>query len=255
MIYGIQQATNKVRNALIQVLRPRKTVYSRGLKFSLMCDNWITYYRWKVFNEKEPLTLNWIDKFIKDGRIFFDVGANIGVFSIYAALRHPTLKVFAFEPEYSNLHLLKENLVNNNLFKRISPFSIGLDKKCGLSYLNVQDPTPGAALHTVSEAVIHVTREGKKVLFREGIVVCSLDQFCEYLGVYPNFMKIDVDGTEREILEGGIKTFSSSEFQSLIIECKKDEVLRKDCNIFLEKTGLKKVFEENESRCQIWMKD
>ena len=45
-------------------------------------------------------------------RIFFDIGANIGEFSIYAALRHPQLRVLSFEPEYSNLSLLKENIVD-----------------------------------------------------------------------------------------------------------------------------------------------
>ena len=52
------------------------------LKFKIV--NYITFYRAKTFSSKEPETLNWIDTF-EDGSTFYDIGANVGLYSIYAA--------------------------------------------------------------------------------------------------------------------------------------------------------------------------
>lgn len=254
MLHKIQDVFAKFRWSMIQALAPRRTVYSRGLKFTLPCDNWITHYRWKSFNEKEPMTLDWIDRIVKDGSVFFDVGANIGVYSLYSALRHPKLKIFSFEPEYSNLHLLRDNLVINGLERRVLPFSIGLDKQRSLSHLHIQDLTPGAALHTVTKENLTATREGKKVVLKEGIAVWALDEFCKEIGSAPNFMKIDVDGTEAEVLEGGFKTLSSPSFYSLMIEFPSDESARHVCESLLKRTGLKKV-SETKDHYQVWVRN
>ena len=59
--------------------------------------------------------LDWMDENLQEGDVFFDIGANVGVYSIYAAKRSPKAMVYAFEPEYSNLHQLKLNIINNKL--------------------------------------------------------------------------------------------------------------------------------------------
>ena len=46
---------------------------------------------------------------ICDGDVVFDVGANIGVFAIRAVQRHPTVRVFAFEPVPAIFEVLKQN--------------------------------------------------------------------------------------------------------------------------------------------------
>ena len=70
--------------------------------------------------------LDWLDKTLHDGDVFFDVGANVGIYSLYAALRNPKTKVYAFEPEYSNLHQLKQNILLNSLAETIFPYSLAL---------------------------------------------------------------------------------------------------------------------------------
>ena len=99
-------------------------VNSRGLSFKLVSDNWITKYRVRTFNEKEPEMLDWLDENIRDEDVFFDVGANVGIYSIYAALRNPKAKIYSFEPEYSNLHQLKQNIIINGQQNNIIPFFI-----------------------------------------------------------------------------------------------------------------------------------
>lgn len=255
MFHKIQDVFTKFRWGIVEALSPRKNVHSRGLKFTLPCNNWITHYRWKTFNDKEPMTLDWLDCIVKGEGILFDVGANIGIYSVYAALRHPKLKIFSFEPEYSNLHLLRDNIAANNLEGRVVPFSIGLDKCNSLSHLHIQDLTPGAALHTVTKENLSKTKEGKKVVLKEGIAVWSLDQFCQETGLIPHYMKIDVDGTEKEVLEGGLKTLSSPSFCSLIIEFPSEKNARHLCESLLNQTGLKKTFHEDKYHYQIWTRN
>ncbi len=243
----------RVRSRVVHGLTPRKTVYSRGLQFTLSCDNWITEYRWRAFNEKEPATLDWIDQDVQDRGVLLDIGANVGVYSIYAALRHPNLSVIAFEPEYSNLHLLKENILENSLEERISIFSVALGSKDCVSHLHIQDITPGSALHTVSQQSIE-WNEGKKMIWKEGVAVMTLDRFVEEAVVKPNFIKIDVDGNEREILEGACQALSSPDLQTVLIEISEKEEQWAACKKMLEAAGFKHVSSEDRNWNHVWVR-
>lgn len=69
--------------------------------------NRIFLWRAQTFSEKEPETLAWIDKYGGEGA-FFNVGANIGLDSLYYAQKHESF-VYAFEPSVKNLRGLAEN--------------------------------------------------------------------------------------------------------------------------------------------------
>ena len=58
----------------IRDLSSKRRVHSRGLSFQLLSDNWITKFRARTFNDKEPEMLDWLDENLQDGDIFFDVG-------------------------------------------------------------------------------------------------------------------------------------------------------------------------------------
>ena len=193
------------------------TVRSRGLTFKLVTDTWITKYRAGSFNDKEPEMLDWIDENLRDDDVLFDVGANIGIYSVYAALRNTKAMVYAFEPEYSNLHQLKQNIINNNLHEKVVPFAFAISDQTGLSYLHIQDFTSGAALSTENKQTINKTF-GKEVVWKEGIATFSLDCISENIDIQPDLIKIDVDGNENKILNGGGKVFSNKKLRSIIIE-------------------------------------
>ncbi len=245
----------RLRSRLLGALTPRRSVHSRGLKFTLSRDNWITHYRWRYFNEREPKTLDWIDDHVKDEGVLFDVGANVGVFSIYAALRYPNLKVIAFEPEYSNLHLLKDNIIANELQDRVFIYSIALSDSSGISYLNIQDLTPGAALHTVSDKKIRQTCMGQPIVWREGVATMTLDDFCQSSGLEPNYMKVDVDGNELDILQGGSQVWQSSTFQSIMIEFPPGQALEADCKTLLSENGFQWKPQDSSRTVEHWTKN
>lgn len=233
----------------VKHLTSTSTVHSRGLSFRLISDNWITKYRARLFNDKEPEMLDWLDENLQDSDVFFDVGANVGIYSIYAALRNPHTTVYSFEPEYSNLNQLKQNIIINNLSANIIPFSIALEDKTGISYLHIQDLTTGSALHTESRESLEKSF-GKDVVWKEGIGTSTLDFLTESIRVKPTLIKIDVDGNELNILKGGNKTFNLAELRSVIIEIIDDQPNNEQVIKFLNDHGfgLKYAFKEN----QVW---
>ncbi len=244
---------SRLRWAALSAFAPRRKVFARGLTFTLQSDNPVTYYRWRTYNVKEPETLDWIDRWVQAEDLFFDIGANIGSYSIYAALRHPRAQVIAFEPEYSNLFLLRQNLLHNALQDRVEVYSVALGNRVGLSRLHIQDWTPGAALHTESPTSLLQTAHKAAVIGREGIAVTTLDRFCHETQRLPNCLKIDVDGTEPAILEGASETLRSATLRSLILELSQPE-LRRRCALLLEQAGLRRVWADPTGRKsnEIW---
>jgi FkbM family methyltransferase len=244
----------KVRDYLVQLIVPRQAVHARGLRFTLPRDNWITDLRYRTYNTKEPETLDWLDTLgVND--VLFDVGANIGLYTLYAASRHPRMPIAAFEPEYSNLHLLRDNIVRNGLGSQVTIYAVALGDLNGLSYLHIQDLNPGAALHTVSaDASLSETRTARPVVLREGITQMTLDEFCRQSGLQPTCMKIDVDGNEREVLRGGPATFGSATFRSLLVEMPSDQRQRAECAAMLERAGLRLSWRDasNATQNEIW---
>ena len=239
---------------LVRAMTPRRVVKSRGLRFSLQCENWITHYRVQTFNEKEPETLDWIDQWLREGDTLFDVGANIGVYTVYAALRHRRLRVIAFEPEYANLHCLRDNLFENGLQDHVEVYAIALSHRSGISQLHIQDRAPGSALHTESNGILDVTLAGRPVIWREGVFAVTLDEFCEQTGLTPHALKIDVDGTEAQILEGARKTLAGPTLRSVLIELPVNRMSRQRCEQYLATAGLHRCWADSgqHSANEIW---
>ena len=229
---------------------------SRGLRFTLRCENWITQYRWRTYNEKEPETLDWMDQRLGAGDVFFDIGANIGVYTLYAALRHPGARVVAFEPEYGNLHLLRDNLVDNGLQDRVEVYALALSDRSGVSHLHLQDLTPGTSLHTESRDRLHRTLAGRPVVGREGICVMTLDAFCDETGLSPQALKIDVDGSEPCVLAGARRTLGSTALRSVLLEMPNDASARASCERQLTDAGLTRHRYEPRTRWanDIWIR-
>lgn len=242
---------------MVRAMTPRRVVRVRGLRFTLRCENQITQYRWRTYNNKEPETLDWIDQRLREGDVFFDIGANIGVYTLYAALRRPGARVVAFEPEYANLHLLRDNLMDNRLQDRVEVYAVALSDRSGVSRLHLQDLSPGAALHTESVDRIERTLAGRSVVWHEGIAVMTLDAFCEETGLQPQAVKLDVDGTEPRILAGARRMLASPALRSVILEMPEDQAARRACEERLASAGLTRWWHDPSGRSQneVWERE
>ncbi len=237
---------------LARIMVPRRSVRVGNVSFTLPCDNWITHFRWYLFRTKEVEVREFIDQHLKDGDVFFDIGANIGVFTLYALKRHPGVTAYCFEPEYSNLHYLKENVVANGLMDRANIFAMAVSDIDAISTLHIQDTTPGAAVHTESKSDIDTTDEGYAVVWREGVAAVTLDNVVNQLGVTPNAIKIDTDGNEGKILSGASKTLADAQLRSIAIELPPDEKVAQQCVDTLESAGFNLVWSRDDTRNQVW---
>ena len=239
---------------IASLLVRRKTVSVDGVKFNLPCNNWITHFRWYLFDNKEVEVREFINDYLREGEVFFDIGANIGVFSIYAAKKHNNLKVYSFEPEYSNLSLLKQNIIENQLENKIFPYSVAISDAVGISHLYLQDLDEGAAAHTESKDTIDITDEGYKVVGAEGIFTVTLDYIVGELDVVPSCIKMDTDGNELKIIEGAKETLANPQLRALVIEMP-DEEKRDKCAAILNSFGFVPEWVQPElTRNEVWLR-
>jgi len=235
---------------------PRRKVSVDGVNFNLSCTNWITHFRWYLFEKKDTEVRRYINDYVRDGDVFFDIGANVGVFSIYCAKRFKNAAIYSFEPEYSNLYLLKENVIYNALQSQVNIYSVAISDFVGMSRLNLQDVTPGSAVHTESKDSIALTDDGYPVIWAEGVTCVTVDYLCEQLDVFPNVIKIDTDGNEDKILKGAKKTLANKDLRSLIIEMPYYDRQKYDCCVeILKSSGLSLDWSDRDkTRNEVWIR-
>ena len=190
------------------------TINHNGYELRFCTPNYIPQWRANSFSIKEPETLKWIDSF-QSASVFWDVGANVGLYSCYAAKRS-ACKTFAFEPSVFNLELLARNIMLNNLTKEITIVPLPLADKLRISVLNMTSTAWGGAMSTFSQQYGH---DGENIEnpFMVPMIGISMDDASKLLGIsQPDYIKIDVDGIEHLILEGGTEVLSKT--KSLLVE-------------------------------------
>jgi FkbM family methyltransferase len=163
---------------------------------------------------KDPEMIRWLDQ-IQIDDVLWDIGANVGVYTLYAALTR-RCRVVAFEPAAANYFVLNRNIEINGVQELVSAFCIAVASAMKFDVLNMRKTTPGASLSTFGEAM-GPRGETFRPLFRQAMLSFSLDDLAENLPA-PTHIKIDVDGIELGILAGGAKMLNNEKLRSLIVE-------------------------------------
>ena len=182
--------------------------------FKILDMGEITRMRANLFESKEPETLNWIDSFNKDDS-FIDIGANVGVYSLYAALKNH--KVISIEPDALNYALLNMNIRENNLSNLIIAYNLSIHDSSIFSAFNISSYEWGGALNSFDNNKDYRGEEFKPVHY-QGSYGISLDEFLDKTNSSPNHIKIDVDGNEYLILKGAFNTLRSKSLLSVLVE-------------------------------------
>ena len=216
-------------------------------KVFFFVPNQLIQYRIDTFFTKEPETLKWIDNFKKDKKvIFWDIGSNIGLYSMYAALKHSNIEIYSFEPSSSNLRVLSRNISINNLVNKININQFPLtDKNKGFQLMMESDFREGGALHSFGR---DLNFEGKKINTKNNYKIYgfSIDYLINNLEFsIPNYIKIDVDGLEHVILEGAKKVLNNENLKSLLIEINDNYVEQlKNVTDIMDKYNFKLIAKE-----------
>ena len=198
-------------------------IFIKNKKIKFFIPNHISKWRVETFFNKEPETLEWIDNFKKKKIIFWDIGANVGLYSIYASIVHSKINVYSFEPSFLNLNIISRNIFINNLKNKIRIFQLPLnDKYFNYAQMNETTLSIGGAFSGFRNNVKNY--EGKKVLNSYKILGVSLDTLIEnkILDI-PDYIKIDVDGLEHLILNGFSKFISHKKIKSILLEIDEDK--------------------------------
>jgi FkbM family methyltransferase len=211
-LLGVYDAlVSRLRPSLDGVVRGRATARSfaterrvshNGVRLTFSCPNELASYRAQTFSSKEPETLDWIDGL---SGVFWDVGANVGLYSIYFAKRH-NARAYAFEPSVFNLELLARNIHRNGADVAVLPFA--LFSRTKVDRLRLSTTEHAGALSSFG---VDYGWEGTKLAvdFEYATLGLSVDDAVR-LGIpAPGHLKIDVDGVEHEVLAGAAQTLRS----------------------------------------------
>lgn len=219
-----------------------KKIQHNGIAFLFSIPNSLIHYRVNTFSTKEPETLAWIDNIPKN-TTFWDVGANVGLYSCYAA-KARNCRVFAFEPSVFNLEVLARNIYLNNLSENVSVLSFPLSNSLSFNNLKMSSLELGGALSTFGE---NYGQDGKPLnqIFSFNTIGISVDMAVDLLKIpLPDFIKIDVDGIESLILQGGMKTLTK--VREVLIEINENfEEQYVQSKYYLEDAGLVMVSKSN----------
>ena len=161
-----------------------------------------------TFYTREPETVEWIDKFIT-GSNFLDIGANVGIYSLYAASKKHN--VISLEPESLNFFLLNINILD----MRAYPICAG--EKIEINNLNLLDLKFGGTGHSFGNTIGPDMKKFDST-FAQGSISYDLDSFMDALSVKPNYIKIDVDGNENYVINGMKRLLKSKDLFSILIE-------------------------------------
>jgi FkbM family methyltransferase len=234
--FGVARLSERVRATVplaFETLAVAQTTHERGTeqlaiespahvergatRFTLMISNALELWRATTLMTKEPETIEWLEDTLQGGDCLYDVGANIGLYTLYALALRPGAKAVAFEPDPINFHRLCRNLLVNRFHERGLAFPIALSDRAGLGTFHSSHFAAGAAEHWVEPDMVC----GRASELRAGCSVLDLDSFVAQaasLAPPPTHLKIDVDGIEARVVHGARATLASPSLRHLVVE-------------------------------------
>ena len=241
---SFRRAELDLQNNYLNNLKTKVVHYTKNknkVELQIYTPNALCAFRAETFSTKEPETLEWIEEFGANGAVLFDIGANIGIYSIYHSALNKG-KVIAFEPSFFNLKLLAKNININSTQDFITVITTPLTSHNSANNFKYEDDTEGGALSAFG---VDFRYDGKDFNSNLSVKVIgsSLDSLIENKTIedLPNLVKIDVDGIEHLILSGAVNTLKNKNCRSVLVEVNEDfleqsiEVKRilEDCGVVL----------------------
>ncbi len=196
-----------------------------GKIYRFRCDSFESYQRARTFLGKEPKTIEWLRKTLRPDDVFLDIGANIGIFSMFAAAHiGDEGHVYSCEPHLPTAAELIRNMSLNDFGARASVLSVaasGSDGFFPFHYKRWRQGASGSQLAIEGNPALSSTRS-IGVELKYGLTVDSMVS----QGVIrpPSLIKIDTDGIEIPITRGMEKLLrSGNRPRSMLIEIQKGE--------------------------------
>ena len=147
MHLALNDDETNIEESTIKIFKKRIKVNQKQF-IDFFCPNKITATRVNSIFSKEPETIEWIKSF-ENNSIFWDIGANIGIYSLYAS-QIKGINVCSFEPSSFNYFLLNKNIYLNKKDKSINAFNIAFSNKVKIDTLYMSSIDVGGAANSFS---------------------------------------------------------------------------------------------------------
>jgi FkbM family methyltransferase len=216
-VRALRAVQNRVRRLALRALTAPRRLRVPGSTLAFHVHSATESHR--ISDVQETWTIEWM-RAAPPGSVVYDVGANIGVDSLVAAEGHDrAVRVVAIEPFPANFASLVKNIVLNGLQERVIPLPLGLGRTTGLVRYNWASSQPGAALHSFGDIVKPRTGEIITPLAHHQCICYRLDDLVKLPDLpFPTHMKIDVDGSELDVLAGAEDVLRDQRCRTLQVE-------------------------------------
>lgn len=163
----------------------KKLYYERSQHLTFLLQKRIKY---------ENVIQNKMKRYLKEGDLVFDIGANIGQYALpFSDIIGESGRVISFEPDYKNFSFLQFN-ININRCRNVLCENYGLgDSDTELEFY--RDTETGGRRGSYKKKYVGSSFKG----FSEKVRLKKFDSIILEFGV-PDFVKIDVEGFETEVI-------------------------------------------------------
>ncbi|WP_022835921.1 FkbM family methyltransferase [Salisaeta longa] len=160
----------------------------------------------------EPETFHAVRALAPHADVFFDIGANLGYYTLVAAAYHPTLHIRSFEPLSGAYHFLQRN-VRLNALQQVTCVPCALSSGCGHDTFHYTvDPTFAYLEHHLTATGSLDDDASQQYADQRSCTVAldTVDHYKEAEGLATvDLMKLDTEATEHLVLEGAEKTLAN----------------------------------------------
>jgi FkbM family methyltransferase len=167
------------------------------------------YYYFGTYSSAASLDVAYVLRnILRDGFIFLDVGANVGLLSLYASKLIPNGKVYAIEPIPKTFEKLELNIKLNRL-RNITALRNAITNRSGRSQMEYYPANSGLS---------HLKADCVSSLPTVWVECITLDELLDRIGIVPHVIKLDCEGAEPLILEGAQSSLKHKELRYMIME-------------------------------------
>ena len=191
---------------------------------------------------KDPEVIRWINEFIDNGDVVYDIGSNTGGYSLYCALKYQKSIVYSFDPNAANTAALNYNAHINSVANRVFGIPFAISSDSGLVSFLYRQPKSlfkaGYAESTVEKRSLSFRNHLNNITSSYKVLAASSRSIIEEFQLeYPNHIKIDVDGHENDVIKGLQTIIKNNKLKSILIE-----IDIKDCLIheILQEAGFER---------------
>ena len=231
----VRAALEVGRHGMMDALVPTVTVEDAGERYSFRCAGHAEFVRVYTMLEREQGTVEWLRREVRPDDVVYDVGANIGAFTLVAARRIETGLVYAFEPHLANAASLIANLRENGVDGVVRVVSFPLSDHPGVFRFDYGDLSAGTALSQLGEP--SRADDGARPSSPELKLATTVDELIAQEAIRPaDLVKLDVDGQELEVLRG-MRGLLTSPDRPRAVQSEVDPAERDELSDFMASCG------------------